>query len=38
MPLKYIKQLADSYNLFGLARQAYINPTPAEMGLRYSKQ
>jgi len=38
MPLKYIKQLADSYNLYGLARQAYINPTPAEMELRYSKQ
>ena len=38
MPLKHIKQLADSYNLYGLTRQAYINPTPAEIALRYSKQ
>ena len=38
MPLKHIKQLADHYNLYGLARQAYINPTPAEMALRYSEQ
>ena len=38
MPLKHIKQLSDHYNLYGLARQAYINPTPAEMALRYSEQ
>ena len=38
MPLQHIKQLADSYNLYDLARQAYINLTPAEIALRYSKQ
>jgi uncharacterized protein YbgA (DUF1722 family) len=37
VPLKYIKQLTDSYNLYELARQAYINPTPAEIALRYVK-
>ena len=36
--LKHIKQLADSYNLHDLSRQAYINPTPAEITLRYGKQ
>ena len=35
---RYIKRLADSYNLYDLARQAYINPTPAEIALRYNKQ
>ncbi|MGB5178402.1 MAG: DUF523 and DUF1722 domain-containing protein [Gammaproteobacteria bacterium] len=37
IPLMHIKQLTDSYNPYDLARQAYINPTPAEIALRYSK-
>ena len=35
-PLRDIKQLADNYNLNNLARQTYINPTPAEIALRFS--
>ena len=38
MLFQYIKRLADSYNLYDLARQTYINPTPAEIALRYSKE
>ncbi|HBE92557.1 MAG TPA: hypothetical protein DDW55_08515 [Gammaproteobacteria bacterium] len=38
LPLQHIKRLADSYNLYDLARQTYINPTPAEIALRYCKQ
>ena len=38
IPLQTIKRLADNYNLYDLARQTYINPTPAEIALRYSKQ
>ena len=38
IPLQTIKRLADNYNLYNLARQTYINPTPAEIALRYSKQ
>ena len=36
--LQLIKQLAEKYNLYELSRQAYINPTPAEIALRYSQQ
>ena len=36
--LQLIKQLADKYHLYDLSRQAYINPTPAEIALRYSQQ
>ena len=36
--LQLIKQLADKYNFYDLSRQAYINPTPAEIALRYSQQ
>ena len=35
-PLRDIKQLADNYNLHDLARQTYINPTSAEIALRFS--
>ena len=35
--LQLVKELADTYNLCDLSRQTYINPTPAEMALRYSQ-
>jgi len=38
LPLLCIKRLAKSHDLHDLARQTYINPTPAEIALRYSKQ
>ena len=37
-PFQYIKHLADSYSLYDLARQTYINPTPAEIALRFRTQ
>ena len=35
--LQLINNLAHTYNLYDLSRQAYINTTPAEMALRYSQ-
>ena len=36
--IRDIKQLADNYNLHDLTRQTYINPTPAEIALRFRTQ
>jgi uncharacterized protein YbbK (DUF523 family)/uncharacterized protein YbgA (DUF1722 family) len=36
--LQLIKKLAHTYNLYDLSRQTYINPTPAEIALRFSTQ
>jgi uncharacterized protein YbbK (DUF523 family)/uncharacterized protein YbgA (DUF1722 family) len=37
-PLRLIKQHADKYHIYDLSRQAYLNPTPAEIALRYNQQ